>query len=141
VGTSQDQRGVHRPAGRDRSCGRCRDGPHRRGTGSIDTKNAKRDTHLRSDDLLATDTFPHLIFVLDSVGPSPTAIQANDTLTVRDQTRPIVFETTVSAAGDSEITVTSELDVDRGDYDVTWNQLGMARMNNSVSIKAVFTRA
>jgi polyisoprenoid-binding protein YceI len=60
---------------------------------------------------------------------------------VRDQTRPIVFETTVSAAGDSEITVTSELDVDRGDYDVTWNQLGMARMNNSVSIKAVFTRA
>jgi polyisoprenoid-binding protein YceI len=111
------------------------------GTGSIDTKNAKRDKHLRSDDLLATDTFPHLIFVLDSVAPSPTAIQANGTLTVRDQTRPIVFETTVSAAGDSEITVTSELDVDRGDYDVTWNQLGMARMNNSVSIKAVFTRA
>src|ERR1035437_11202851 len=60
------------------------------GTGSIDTKNAKRDKHLKSDDFLASDTFPHLIFVLNSVAPSPTAIRANGTLTVRDQTRPII---------------------------------------------------
>jgi len=59
---------------------------------------------------------------------------------VRDQTRPIIFETTVTAS-DSKVTVTSEFDVDRGDYGVTWNQLGMASMNNSVSITAVFTRA
>ena len=111
------------------------------GTGSIDTKNAKRDTHLKSDELLATEEFPHLIFVLNSVAPSPTAIQANGTLTVRDNTRPIVFEATDSTAGDSEITVTSELDVDRGDYAVNWNPLGLAMMNNSVSITAVFTRA
>src|ERR1019366_4632509 len=90
------------------------------GTGSIDTKNAKRDKHLNSDDFVATDTFPHLIFVLNSVTPSPTAIQANGTLTVRDKTRPIVFKTNVSTAGDSEIRSTSELDVDRGDCDVTW---------------------
>jgi polyisoprenoid-binding protein YceI len=111
------------------------------GTESIDTKNAKRDKHLKSDELLAAHKFPYLIFVLNSVAPSPTAIQANGTLTVRDKTRPIVFEATVSAAGDSEITVTSELDVDRGDYEVNWNPLGLAMMNNSVSITAVFTRA
>jgi polyisoprenoid-binding protein YceI len=110
------------------------------GTGSIDTKNAKRDKHLKSEDFLASDTFPHLIFVLNSVAPSPTAIWVNGTLTVRDQTRPIVFETTVTAS-DSKVTVTSEFDVDRGDYGVTWNQLGMASMSNSVSITAVFTRA
>jgi polyisoprenoid-binding protein YceI len=110
-------------------------------TGSIDTKNAKRDKHLKSDDFLAAEKFPHLIFVLSSVAPSPTAIQANGTLTVRDKTRPIVFEATVSTAGDSEITVTSELDVDRGDYDVSSNPLGAGTMNNSVSVTAVFTRA
>jgi polyisoprenoid-binding protein YceI len=111
------------------------------GTGSIDTKNAKRDKHLKSDELLAAEKFPHLIFVLSSVAPSPTAIQANGTLTVRDKTRPIVFEATVSTARDCEITVTSELDADRGDYEVNWNPLGLAMMNNSDSITAVFTRA
>lgn len=110
------------------------------GTGSIDTKNAKRDKHLRSDDFLASEKFPDLVFVLNSVAPSRTAIKASGTLTVRDKTRPIVLETTVTA-NDSKLTVTSEFDVDRGDYDVTWNQLGMASNNNSVSITAVFTRA
>jgi polyisoprenoid-binding protein YceI len=109
------------------------------GTGSIDTKNAKRDKHLKSDDFLASEKFPHLVFVLNSVAPSPTAIQANGTLTVRDTTSPIVLEATV-AASDSKVMVTSVLDVDRGDFDMTWNQLGMASNNNSVSITAVFTR-
>lgn len=58
---------------------------------------------------------------------------------MRDKTRLIVLEATV-AASDSKVTVTSEFDVDRGDYDMTWNQLGMASNNNSVSITAVFTR-
>src|ERR1039458_5559053 len=31
------------------------------GTGSIDTKNAKRDKHLKSDDFLASEKFPHLL--------------------------------------------------------------------------------
>jgi len=110
------------------------------GTGSIDTKNAKRDKHLNSDDFLASEKFPHLVFVLNSVAPSPTAIQANGTLTVRDKTRPVVLEATVTA-NDSKVTVTSQFDVDRGDYDMGWNQLGMASNNNSVSITAVFTRA
>ena len=110
------------------------------GTGSIDTKNARRDKHLKSDGILAAEKFPHLIFVLSSVAPSATAIQAKGTLTVRDKTRPVVFAATVSAVGDSEITVTAGLDVDRGDFEVNWNPLGLAMMNNSVSITAVFTR-
>lgn len=110
-------------------------------TASIETKNAKRDKHLKSDELLGAEKFPNLIFVLSSVAPSPTAIQAKGTLTVRDKTRPIVFEATVSTARDSEITVTSRFEVDRGDYDVNWNPLGAAMMNNSVSITGVFTRA
>jgi polyisoprenoid-binding protein YceI len=110
------------------------------GTGSIDTKNARRDKHLKSDDFFASEKFPHLVFSLSSIGPSATAIQANGTLTVRDKTRPIVLETKV-AASDSKVMVASMLDVDRGDYDMTWNQLGMASKKNSVSITAVFTRA
>ena len=109
------------------------------GTGSTDRKNARRDKHLKSDDFLASEKFPHLVFVLNSVAPSPTTIQANGTLTVRDKTRPIVVEATV-AASDSTVTVTSVLDVDRDDYSMDWNQFGMASTNNTVSITAVFTR-
>ena len=58
---------------------------------------------------------------------------------MRDKTRLIVLEATV-AASDSKVTVTSVFDVDRGDYDMGWNQMGMASNNNSVAITAVYTR-
>jgi hypothetical protein len=46
----------------------------------------------------------------------------------------------VAANGQDEITIDAALPVDRRDYGLTFNQLGMMSMDNVLSIHAVFTR-
>jgi polyisoprenoid-binding protein YceI len=61
-------------------------------------------------------------------------------LTVRDLTRPITFDATVSAVSDDEISLAAEVQINRADFGLTWNQMGMASMSNTITVNAVFTR-
>jgi len=36
--------------------------------------------------------------------------------------------------------VDAEVGVNRGDFGITWNQLGMVSMHSTLTIRAVFTR-
>ena len=65
---------------------------------------------------------------------------ATGRLTVRGQTRPSSFDATVSTAAD-EVSLDGELPVDRGDFGLNWNFLGIASMHSTIAIHAVFTRA
>jgi polyisoprenoid-binding protein YceI len=60
------------------------------------------------------------------------------TLTVRG-TRPVSFTAAVSG-DDSAVTLDAEVPLDRADYGVTFNQLGMMTMKIALTIHAVFTR-
>ena len=42
--------------------------------------------------------------------------------------------------GDGEIWLGAEARIDRADFGLTWNQMGMASMNNTLTIHAVLTR-
>ena len=61
-------------------------------------------------------------------------------LTVRDQTRPVTFDATVSVISDSEVSLDAEVQIDRSDFGLTWNQMGMASMHNTITVHAVFTK-
>ena len=58
------------------------------GAASIDTKNKKRDTHLRSADFFDSDTYPDITFTVDQARPSGQGVTVSGSLTVRDLTRP-----------------------------------------------------
>jgi polyisoprenoid-binding protein YceI len=105
---------------------------------SIDTKNAKRDKHLRSGDFFATDTFPHITFSVDRLQPSSEGVTVTGQLTVRGRTRPLTFPATVSVAGSGEVWLDAEVQVNRADFGLTWNQMGMTSMQNSITVHAVF---
>jgi hypothetical protein len=47
----------------------------------------------------------------------------------------------VSANGTDEISLDAELPVNRGQYGMSFNQLGMMSLDNIVTIHAVFTKA
>ena len=47
--------------------------------------------------------------------------------------------TVISLDGD-ELQLDAEVTVNRGDFGLTWNQMGMASMDNTLAIHAVFTR-
>jgi polyisoprenoid-binding protein YceI len=107
---------------------------------SIDTRNTKRDQHLRSADFFAADAYPSIVFTVDQVRTSGPDTTVSGRLTVRDQTRPLSFTVTPVVHGDGEVWLDAEVPVDRSDFGLTWNQLGMSSMHNTIAVHGVFTR-
>ena len=107
---------------------------------SIDTKNAKRDKHLRSGDFFATDTFPHITFSVDRLRPSSEGLTVTGQLTVRGRARSVMFPATVRVAGSGAVWLDAEVHINRADFGLVWNQMGMASMKNTLTIHAMFAR-
>jgi polyisoprenoid-binding protein YceI len=110
------------------------------GASSIDTKNSKRDTHLRSVDFFDSANHPGITFAVSGIRPSGQGVTVSGTLTVRDRTRPLSFEAKASTFDSGEVWLDAEVQVNRADFGLTWNQMGMASMNNTITVHAVFTR-
>jgi polyisoprenoid-binding protein YceI len=107
---------------------------------SIDTKNTRRDTHLRSADFFDSANKPDITFTADGIRLTGQGVAMTGALTVRDRTRPLYFDAATSVQGDGEIWLDAEVHINRADFGLTWNQMGMVSMNNTVAIHAVFTR-
>jgi polyisoprenoid-binding protein YceI len=108
------------------------------GAGSIETKNAARDKHLRSADFFQADTFPHITFSVDRLQPSGEGVTVTGELTVRGRTRPVTFPGRVSVVGSGDVRLDAEVTVDRADFGLTWNRWGMVSMKNTITVHAVF---
>jgi polyisoprenoid-binding protein YceI len=109
------------------------------GAASIDTKNSKRDTHLRSADFFDSANHPDITFTVNGIRPSGQGATVSGTLTVRDRTRPLSFEAKATTIDSAEVWLDAEIQVNRADFGLTWNQMGMASMNNTITVHAVFT--
>jgi polyisoprenoid-binding protein YceI len=108
--------------------------------GSIDTKNSTRDRHLRSADFFDVAAHPDIAFAVDGVAPAGGGVRVTGRLTIRGRTRPASFDATVSATGD-EVRLDGKLQVNRADFGLTWNRMGIASMDNTIVVRAVFTRS
>jgi polyisoprenoid-binding protein YceI len=107
--------------------------------GSIDTKNKTRDKHLRSADFFDIASHPDITYAADGVRPANEGVRISGSLTVRGRTRPVTFDAKVSSA-DDEVWLDGEIPVNRADFGLTWNRIGIASMDNTIVVHAVFTR-
>jgi len=107
---------------------------------SIDTKNTRRDAHLRSADFFDSGNHPDITFTADDIQPSGRGVAVTGMLTVRGRTRPLSFDAAASVRADGGIRVDAEVHVNRADFGLTWNRMGMISMTNTLTIHAVFTR-
>jgi len=46
----------------------------------------------------------------------------------------------VPVASSGEVWLDAEIQINRADFGLTWNQMGMASMNNTLTVHAVFAR-
>jgi polyisoprenoid-binding protein YceI len=108
---------------------------------SVDTKHAKRDTHLRSADFLDADNHPEITFAvrgaerLDGDG-----VRVTGQLTVRGISRSVTFTARLTDADAAALTLDAEFTVDRDQFGMGWNQLGMMRGLTTVSARLRFAR-
>ena len=107
---------------------------------SLDTKNKKRDDHLRSADFFDVANTPDITFAAEQVTLSGEGVTVTGALTVRDRTRPVSFAARVSGSDGAQVELDGEIEVNRGDFGLTWNKLGMTSMNNTITVHAVFTK-
>lgn len=96
-------------------------------TASIDTRNAQRDGHLRTNDFLDAPNFPEITFVSTGVERlDDSHYRLTGDLTIKDVTRPIGidFEYQGSAtdpAGNLRVGFEGSVPISRKDYGITWN--------------------
>ena len=95
---------------------------------SIDTRDRTRDEHLRSADFLDVERFPEVRFRSTSAGPGEKdRWDVTGDLTVRDVTRPVVLHVefsggTVDPWGNLRAGFLADAEIDREEFDITWNQ-------------------
>jgi polyisoprenoid-binding protein YceI len=107
---------------------------------SIDTKNKKRDAHLRSGDFFDVEKYPDITVGVDQITLAGDGVDVTGSLTVHGVTRPVSFPARVSFFGD-EVWLDAEVQVNRADFGLTWNQLGMTSMTNTITVHAVYSKS
>lgn len=108
---------------------------------SLDTGNRKRDEHLRSEDFFATERFPTLSVVVTTLQHAGTRAELRCTLTVRGVTRPLELSAEVTRLDDAAVQIAATAVVDRTDWEVDGNLLGMVKTDTTVAATAVFVKS
>jgi polyisoprenoid-binding protein YceI len=94
---------------------------------SIDTGNADRDAHLRSNDFFAMDEYPEIKFVSTSAERiDDTSFKLTGDLTIRGVTRPVSinFEyngVEIDPWGNTRVGFEGSTEINRKDWGVNWN--------------------
>jgi polyisoprenoid-binding protein YceI len=111
-------------------------------TATLDTRNAKRDEHLRGSDFFDTENHPTLTFAVDGAAvPQGDTAEIVGRLTVRGVGGPQTVTARVTASSDDAIGLAMEFTVDREQFGMVWNQLGMIRGLTTVTATLTFARA
>jgi polyisoprenoid-binding protein YceI len=113
-------------------------------TASINTGNARRDEHLRSDDFFDAANHPEITFRSRRVESNGQALKVHGDLTMRGVTKPVVLEgrfigRTRDGQGKERIGFEAETTINRHDFGVNWNNLveGSAVVGEDVTISMV----
>jgi len=97
-------------------------------TDSVNTRDAKRDGHLKSPDFFNSEKYPHMTFV----GSKAVQLDAEHgqifgNLTIRDITREVVLDVEYAGKakspwGTTSAGFTAKTRINREDWGLTWNQ-------------------
>jgi polyisoprenoid-binding protein YceI len=108
---------------------------------SLDTKLRKRDEHLRSADFFDVATFPDISMVVTSAeGIDGDIVDLRAQLTVKGATAPLPLRTKVTVLDDGAVRLSAQATIDRNDFGVDGNVLGMVVDQATISGDVVFRR-
>jgi polyisoprenoid-binding protein YceI len=111
---------------------------------SIDTNNAQRDAHLKSEDFFAAEKYGELRFVGKKFEPHKENYLLEGELTIRDITKPIILEIEYSGIvvdpyGQTKAGFTVDGKIKRKDFNLTWDavtEAGQVVVSNEIKIHA-----
>lgn len=109
---------------------------------SLRTGIRKRDEHLRSADFFDVENHPEItVEVTEAHLSGPDGARLGATLTVRGASRPIELPVSVQVLDSGAVEVAGQCRVERGEFGVSGNLLGMVGPTTTLSATLVFIRA
>ncbi|MGV0809865.1 YceI family protein [Mycolicibacterium setense] len=108
---------------------------------SVNTGIAKRDNHLRSADFFDVDAHPDITLEVTGLVPSEAgATRLTAVLTVRGVSKPVEISVDTQAVDDNTLRLSGQFEVQRDDFGVSGDLLGMVGPTTVLSGELVFTR-
>ena len=89
---------------------------------SINTRNEKRDGHLRSADFFDIAQFPTITFASKSITPAGEGYTMTGDLTMKGVTKEVSIPVTITGPVGSAIGLAGSFTLNRQDYGITWNK-------------------
>jgi polyisoprenoid-binding protein YceI len=109
---------------------------------SLHTGIRKRDEHLRSADFFDVERFPEISVVVTAVDPATgNAADLRATFSIKGVTSPLPLPVQVTVLDDGAVRVSAKTEVDRAQFGLGWNRLGMMGKTATASADAYFVRA
>jgi polyisoprenoid-binding protein YceI len=109
--------------------------------GSISTGIAKRDEHLRSADFFDVERFPTIAVDVTSAGlVDSDTINLHVQLTIKDTSRLLDMPVQVTTLDDGAVQLSTSTALNRRDFGVDGNLLGMMSDTTTVEATAVFVK-
>jgi polyisoprenoid-binding protein YceI len=109
---------------------------------SLHTGIGKRDKHLRSPDFFDAERFPEISVVVTAVEPATgNAADLRATFTIKGVTAPVPLPVRIAQLNDGSVRVSAKTEIDRAQFGLDWNRLGMMAKTVTVLADAYFVRA
>lgn len=111
---------------------------------SIDTNNAQRDTHLKSNDFFNGEQYPQLKFIGEKYEANGDEATLHGHLTIREVSKPITLKVefggnVVDPWGQQKAGFTIDGKINRKDFNLTWDavtEAGSVVVSNEIKIHA-----
>lgn len=107
---------------------------------SVHTGIGKRDNHLRSADFFDVEAHPDITVQVTGLEPSDDSVRLTTVLTVRGVSKPVELPVDVAALDDGALRLAGRCEVQRDDFGVSGDLLGMVGPTTVLSGELVFTR-
>ena len=110
---------------------------------TVDTKEPKRDGHLKSPDFLDTEKFPEITFKSTKVSKEGSSLKVEGDLTIHGVTKSVTIDAENEGQGkdpwgNERIAFTGKTSINREDFGLKWNQVleaGGLLVSNKIEIE------
>jgi len=109
---------------------------------SVNTKNKRRDKHLRSADFFDVEQHPNMVLTVTGAKPAgPATLAGQGGLEAAGRAQPVEFTARVEEATAQAVVLRAEIEVDRTRFGMTWSPLRMSAPKARGIVTARFVRA
>jgi polyisoprenoid-binding protein YceI len=106
---------------------------------SLDTRNSRRDKHLRSGDFFDVEQHPQVRFTSETAELDGQTLAVRGPLEAAGKSVPLDLRATLSVI-DGEPVVEAQTTVDRRDLGMTWNLIGVVGTASTLIVKGTLVR-